>query len=89
MSDDQTAPERLQDFLSSIAAALDQILNGKEVLKDKTLRKTGFILMIYPYGSIDDRCNFITNGATRTEIIARLKTQIQTFEDQIAKEKPQ
>jgi len=89
MSDDQTPPASLQEFFNSIAATLEQIFNGKEALNDKSLRKTGFILMVYPYATNDERCNFISNGATRTDILARLKVQVRSFEDQIAKEKPQ
>lgn len=74
-------PERIKEFLDSLAAGLDQILNGKGVLEDKSLRKNGFVLLIFPYGQNDGRANYVSNGARRADIIQMFKTQIERFEN--------
>lgn len=77
----------LVEFMNSIAFALDQILNGKRVMEDKSLRKNGFVLLIFPFGDDTGRCNYISNGANRDDIVKMFKEQIERFEEQIAKEK--
>ncbi len=62
-----------------IAAALDDILNGDAKGKD---RKTGFVLLVFPYGEKEGRCNYISNGADRREIVTLMKEQIKRFEGQ-------
>lgn len=48
-------------------------------------RKTGFILLVYPFGNPekgDARCNFISNGADRKDVVALFKEMITRFEGQ-------
>jgi hypothetical protein len=71
----------LVEFLNSIAFALDQILNGKEVATDKSLRKNGFVLLVFPFGDTSGRCNYISNGANRDDIVKMFREQIKRFEE--------
>jgi hypothetical protein len=84
---DEKPPENLRDFLNSIAYALDEILNGKGVVQNKSMRKNGFVLLTFPYGDDSGRCNYISNGAAREDIVRMFKTQIGIFEKQIEEEK--
>jgi len=73
-------PEPVRDLINSIAFAMDQILNGKGVENDASMRKNGFVLLIYPFGFNDGRANIITNGASHTEMVEFLRTQLSILE---------
>lgn len=70
-------------MMNEVARALDVIFNGDVKGKD---RKTGFVLLVFPYdeeGHVGDpRCNFISNGADRKDIVALFKEMIARFEGQ-------
>lgn len=71
--------ESLYELMIAVAAELDQVFNGEARGKDK---KVGFVLLTFPYGSHDGRCNYISNGAERKDIVVMLKEQIARFEGQ-------
>lgn len=65
--------------MNAVAAGLDEIFNGDKRGND---RGVGFVLMIFPYGPVADdsaRCNYISNGADRKDIVALMKEMIQRF----------
>jgi hypothetical protein len=81
-------PERLGDapiepqlieMMNTIARGLDRMLNGERRGKD---RQTGFVLLVFPYGEKEGRCNYISNGADRRDIVTMMKEQIKRFEGQ-------
>lgn len=61
--------------MQDIARALDQVFNGDGQ------RRTGFVLMVFPYNSSDGRCNYISNGAAREDIVRLFREQIRRFEE--------
>jgi hypothetical protein len=66
----------------AIASALDDVLNDGARGKD---RQTGFVLMVYPFGNLangDARCNYISNGADRRDVVTMMKEMIARFEGQ-------
>jgi hypothetical protein len=65
--------------MNSIAAALDKLFNGEARGED---RKVGFVLLIFPYGEGEGRCNYISNGANRKDICTMFREQIRRFEGQ-------
>jgi hypothetical protein len=65
--------------MNTIAGILDEVFNGDAKGQD---RKVGFILMVFPYGEDEGRCNYISNGANRKDVVAMLKEQIARFEGQ-------
>lgn len=67
------------DKMNAVAAGLDEIFNGTA---KGAARKTGFVLMVFPFGSHDGRCNYISNGADRRDIITLMKEMIARFEGQ-------
>ena len=69
----------LHELMNGIARGLDEILNGDAKGED---RKIGFVLLVFPFGSSAGRCNYISNGADRRDIITMLKEQIARFEGQ-------
>jgi hypothetical protein len=65
--------------MEGIVAALDELFNGDLKAPNKT---TGFVLMVFPYGSTDGRCNYISNGADRRDVVTLMKEMIARFEGQ-------
>lgn len=65
--------------MNAIASGLDEIFNGSLKGKD---RQTGFVLLVFPFGEKEGRCNYISNGADRRDIVVMMKEQIARFEGQ-------
>lgn len=66
--------------MKAVARALDEMFNGK--LKGSR-RGTGFVLLVFPFGEDPKgRCNFISNGAARKDILVLFKEMIARFEGQ-------
>jgi hypothetical protein len=68
---------RLQ--MQAVAEGVDRIFNGTA---RGTNRKTGFVIMVFPYGDHDGRCNYMSNGADRKDIVVLMKEMIARFEGQ-------
>lgn len=67
-----------REHMNAIARDLDVIFNGN-VRGDA--RKTGFVLLVFPFGEADaGRCNFISNGADRRDVVTLMKEMIARFE---------
>jgi hypothetical protein len=64
--------------MQAIAAGLDQVLNGD---KHGDERGTGFVLLVFPFGSKDGRCNYISNGADRNDVVTLMTEQIKRFKE--------
>lgn len=69
--------EKYRNEMRAIAKALDETLNGEAKGKD---RKTGFVLLVFPFGETEGRCNYISNGADRKDIIKLLREQANRFD---------
>jgi hypothetical protein len=72
----------LIEYMNGLARAIDTGFNGDAKGKD---RKTGFVLMVFPFGNLasgDARCNYISNGADRKDVVVLMKEMIARFEGQ-------
>ena len=78
---------KFEDLMNSVAFALDQILNGNDVMQNPSKRRNGFVLLVFPFGEKQGRCNYISNGADRDDIIKLFREQIKRFEEQTEKPK--
>lgn len=65
------------EHMVSIAHAIDEIFNGSAAD-----REVGFVLLVFPFSGREGRCNFISNGASRKDIVALFKEMIARFEGQ-------
>ena len=67
--------------MTRLAQAIDRIFNGET---SGSAREVGFVLLVFPFGdnTNNDRCNFISNGADRKDIVALFKEMIARFEGQ-------
>lgn len=73
---DQPIEPEYQRTMERIATLLDRAFNGEKRHEDRT---TGFVLLVFPYGEKEGRCNYISNGADRDDIVKLLWEQIQRF----------
>lgn len=76
---DAEIEERYHTQMNVVARSLDEWFNGKAEGKE---RATGFVLMVFPFGQDDGKCNYISNGADRKDIICLMKEMIARFEGQ-------
>lgn len=68
-----------REMMNGVARALDEAFNGDA---KGQARKTGFILLVFPFGESEGRCNYISNGASRKDVVTMLKEQIARFTGQ-------
>jgi hypothetical protein len=78
LGDAPIQPEYVQ-MMTAMATALNEMFNGKAKGKE---RKTGFVLMVFPFEGFDGRCNYISNGADRRDVVTLMKEMIARFEGQ-------
>jgi hypothetical protein len=79
MLGDAPIEDEFIEMMNKLAWALDGMFNGDAKGAD---RKTGFVLMVFPFDDRSGRCNYISNGAGRKDIIALMKEMIARFEGQ-------
>jgi hypothetical protein len=72
---DAPVEEQYRETMIKIVRALDEAFNG-----DVRPKKTGFVLLVFEYNSHDGRCNYMSNGADRKDIITMMREQIKRFE---------
>jgi hypothetical protein len=73
--------------MNTIALTLDELFNGDDATPRRQgvpdRRKTGFVLLVFPFGEeASGRCNFISNGADRKDVVLLFKEMIARFEGQ-------
>lgn len=68
-----------RELMNGVAGALDKAFNGDAKGAD---REVGFVLLVFEYGEKEGRCNFISNGADRKDIVTLFKEMITRFEGQ-------
>jgi hypothetical protein len=73
---DAPIESRFHEHMNVAARTLDRFFN-----KDGD-RSVGFVLLVFPFGAHDGRCNYISNGADRRDIVIMMKEQIRKFEGQ-------
>jgi hypothetical protein len=72
--------QQYRDQMRSVAQGLDMLFNGDAKGAD---RETGFVLLVFPFGNADaGRCNFISNGADRRDVVTLMREMIARFEGQ-------
>jgi hypothetical protein len=76
---DAPIDQKYRDMMNGVAKALDGTFNGEARGAD---REVGFVLLVFPFGEKEGRCNYISNGADRRDIVTLFKEQIKRFEGQ-------
>jgi hypothetical protein len=75
---DQPIEEQYRQKMLAVAKTLDEVFNGTARGPD---RKTGFVLLVFRVGD-EGRCNFISNGADRKDVVVLMREMIARFEGQ-------
>lgn len=65
--------------MTAIMQTLDEFLNGGA---KGDARQTGIVVMMFPYGETAGRCNYMSNGANRQDVVTLMKEMIARFEGQ-------
>ena len=73
LGDAPIEPEHMEK-MNALAQGLDKVLNHGHL----PLKKTGFVLLVFPFGDHAGRCNYISN-AERDDIVVLLKEQLARF----------
>lgn len=68
------------ETMNEVARALDATFNGDARGKVGE-RSTGFILLVFPFGDTGGRCNYISNGANRSDVIRLMREQANRFDE--------
>ena len=69
---------KYEAMMQDVAVVLDRFFNGA---KRGSERPTGFVLLVFPYGeTTGSRCNYISNGANRFDIVKLLREQANRFD---------
>lgn len=76
---DAPIEDEYREKMVAVAQGLDELFNGPA---KGPARQTGFILLVFPFGEGEGRCNYISNGADRKDVMTMLKEQIKRFEGQ-------
>lgn len=66
-----------KEMMEDLARAIDRFFNGKLEGSD---RQTGFVLLVFPFNEKGGRCNYISNGADRHDILKLLREQANRFD---------
>ena len=76
---DGPVDEQYHAQMTAIMRTLDEFLNGDLKGEDRT---TGIVVLMFPFGNITGRCNFMSNGADRKDLVVLMKEMIARFEGQ-------
>lgn len=79
---DAPVEEQYKAQMQAIASTLDEFLNPDWDGKDQAGRKTGFVLMVFPFGERAGRANYISNGADRQTVAMLMEEQAKRFREQ-------
>jgi hypothetical protein len=71
--------EDIANHMIASMQVLDGYFNNDKKGPDRDI---GIVMMIFPFGERAGRCNYISNGADRRDIITLMKQQIKRFEGQ-------
>lgn len=63
-------------LMNDVAKGLDEAFNGQV---GGPGRKVGFVLLVFPFGEKEGRCNYISNGADRKDVEKLLYEQAARF----------
>jgi len=79
---DEPIEPRFNEAMNVAAVTLDSFFNGQDGGKVTLPRKVGFVLLVFPFEGHKGRCNFISNGANRRDVVTLMKEMIARFEGQ-------
>lgn len=82
---DAPIEESQREAMIVVARTLDDFFNKDDAKGKIEERKVGFVLLVFPFGDGTpelNRCNFISNGADRQDVVTLMREMIARFEGQ-------
>lgn len=81
---DKPVEARWTDAMNLAMSITDDIFNPgyQEELDPTVKRKVGVVMLVFPYEGHEGRCNFISNGANRKDLVVLFKEMIARFSGQ-------
>lgn len=80
MTMDSEIETEYREKMNRLARLLDEFFNGD---KKGTDRENGFALLVFKFGDADkSRCNYISNGASRSDMASLFREMAARFEGQ-------
>jgi len=76
---DGPVEEQYRQKMIAIVKTFDEFMNGDKKGPDRDI---GFVLMVYNFGEGPGRCNYMSNGVDREDIVLLMKEMIARFEGQ-------
>ena len=76
---DAPVVEEYHARMTAVMQSLDEFMNGDSKGSN---RKVGIVVMMFPYGEVTGRCNYMSNGADRKDMVRLMKEMIKKFERQ-------
>lgn len=77
---DQPVEAEYHAKMTAVMQTVDEFFNGDAKGED---RKTGVVLLVFPFGDEGKgRCNFMSNGADRKDLVVLFREMIARFEGQ-------
>ena len=76
---DAGVQEDMYAQLTAVMGAIDDFLN--QGIKGSA-RPWGIVVMMFPYGNVEGRCNYMSNGADRKDVVTLMKEMVARFEGQ-------
>jgi hypothetical protein len=70
---------KYKESMVALAKGIDQVLNKKKTGDE---RRTGFVLMVFPFGDASGRCNYVSN-AERKDIVRMFKFQLKRLSKEL------
>jgi len=72
---DAPIEDAYREKMIALVRAIDGFLNATG-----EPRKLGFVLMVFPFGEGPGRCNYVSNGVDRGDVVTLMREQIKRFE---------
>lgn len=76
---DKPIEGKFHEQMVNIMKTLDELMNPGQKAPNKDV---GIVIMMFPYGNVEGRCNYMSNGADRRDIVTLMKEMIARFEGQ-------
>ena len=77
---DAPVDEQYHAQMTAIMQTLDELLNGPK--GPGYVKRNGIVIMMFPFENFDGRCNYMSNGADRADIVTLMREMIARFEGQ-------
>lgn len=76
---DQPIESHFTQAMIAAMSALDDVFNHGKRGNNKDV---GIVMLVFPYGEKKGRCNYISNGASRSDVAKLLEEQAKRFRGQ-------